>query len=151
MTSCRQVTETAKGCCPVSKNLPFDIAVHIDADREVARIHSLLFNQMETIDDLLLRSSTPLRDDSPKGNGTKSSASILIEDRKTFHSTLRDLKAILVKLDADQKSFLQKEWNETIYGSEKAPIGDTGYLCMFAQHSTNEPKSGDQTESSNTL
>ena len=145
------MTETANGCCPVSKNLPSDIAVHVDPDREVARIHSLLFNQMETIDDLLLRTSTDLRDKNLKGDATKTAPSILIEDRKTFHSTLRDLKAILTKLDADQKSFLQKEWNETIYGSEKAPIGDTAYLCMIAQHAMNEPKSGDQIESNNTL
>jgi hypothetical protein len=145
------MTENATGCCPVSKNLPSDIAVHIDSDREVARIHSLLFNQMDYIDDLILRTSPSLKNENSKDDGTKSTAGILIEDRKTFHSTLTDLKSILIKLDADQKSFLKKEWNETIYGSEKAPIGDTAYLCMVAQHTTNQSKSGDQTESSNTL
>lgn len=138
--SCHQMTETATGCCPVSKSLPSDIAVHIDSDREVARIHSLLMNQMEMIDDLILRTSKNHND-----SQFKSSPSILIEDRSTVHSTLCNLKAIIANLDSDQKMFLKKEWNDTIYGSEKAPIGDTAYLSLFAQHlPLNESKTGDQ-------
>lgn len=131
--SCHQVTESASGCCPVSKSLPSDIAVHIDSDREVARIHSLLLNQMEVIDDLLLMTTKDQCYELSTKVQSQMTPSLLIEDIRTFDSTLRDLKSIVMKLDADQKTFLKKEWNDTIYGSEKAPIGDTAYLSLFAQ------------------
>lgn len=89
---------------------------------------------MEVIDDLLLMTTKDHGDDLSINIQSKSTPSLLIEDHRTFEYTLRDLKSIVMKLDADQKTFLKKEWNDTIYGSEKAPIGDTAYLSLFAQH-----------------
>ena len=146
--SCRQTCESAAGCRPVSKNLPSDIAVHIDMDREVARIHSLLFDKMSKIDELLEITSGGKGDIENENKRKSGNPFSPIDDYIALHSTLTELKSALTKLDADQKFFLQKEWHETVYGSEKAPIGDHSYLSMYEKHANlqrNESKiPGDQ-------
>lgn len=154
---CRKTSELASGCCPVSRTLPVDIALHVDPDRDVARIHSLLMDKMNTINDLLQKYSTQsniLSKDEEEGGDNKfpSTAShssseskgtlsslcninhIHVEDPQTFCSTLTQLKQLVLQLDQDQKLFIKKECQETVYGSEKAPIGDTHYLSMIAKH-----------------
>ena len=88
---------------------------------------------MQVIDDLLLRSAKDPCDPDSKEQEAQSTPVVLIEDRASFYSQLRELKATVAKLDADQRSFLQKERDETVYGSEKAPIGDSAYLSLFDQ------------------
>lgn len=155
---CKQSTESATGCCPVSKNLPADIAIHIDPDREVARIQSLIMGKMNIIHDLLQKYSnkptiTSKDDETNNGNNhikttssetsTESKASIClnsihVEDSQSFCSTLQRMKQLALKLDEDQKVFIRRECEETVYGSEKAPIGDNIYLSLIAKHLTND-------------
>jgi Ras GTPase-activating protein 3 len=155
---CKETTESATGCCPVSKNLPHDIAIHIDPDREVARIHSLIINRMNIINDLLRKyskeeatlstkeeeeSNPSLTVSSGSSAESKSSISlnsILVEDPQSFCPTLHRMKQLSHILDEDQKVFIRRECEEIVYGSEKAPIGDNNYLALIAKHLTRDDR-----------
>ena len=50
--SCKAVDAAAEGCVPVSGNLPADINMDIDTDREVERIHYLFLNNLDKLDAL---------------------------------------------------------------------------------------------------
>ncbi|KAI1285888.1 Ras GTPase-activating protein 3 [Halotydeus destructor] len=130
---CKAMNESAPGCYPVSKtSLPADIGVHIDPDREIARIHSLLHNRCESLREL---------EDLSQSVSTSSEkktifSNFLVEDRNSLFKTLQELKPVISKLEQDHKQYMRRVCVNTIYGSEKAPIGDDNYLQMIAEHSS---------------
>lgn len=163
--SCQAEKESSPGCCPVSKSVPPDIIIHIDSDREVARIHSLLMDQMDLINDLLNSCSTnkctsttikSTTSDSSSSTATSTNdnmtikshstcfsrgSNLIIEENSSFMDTLKQIREVITVLDYNQKVFLQKECNQTIYGSEKAPIGDVNYLSLIERNRTSSETS----------
>ena len=61
-------------------------------------------------------------------------SNLVIEEGSSFMETLKQLREAITVLDYNQKVFLQKECNQTIYGSEKAPIGDVNYLSLIERN-----------------
>lgn len=166
-SSCQANNESSPGCCPVSKSVPPDIVIHIDSDREVARIHSLLMDQLDLINDLLNNSTNKCTSTTIKSTKSDSSSStatstnetmtikshstsfsrgsnLVIEENSSFMETLKQLREVITVLHYNQSVFLQKECDQTVYGSEKAPIGDGNYLSLIEKNRTSsENKSGE--------
>jgi len=131
---CKDSSETAVGCCPVSttSSLPSDIGIHIDPDREVARVHSILMAHLHVIDNFIERCQVSCRK-----NGDIQEFSYLnfvIEDKNSLLETLKETRQAILKLDQDHKQYMRRKCVRTIYGSVEAPIGDDNYLLMLAKH-----------------
>lgn len=75
---------------------------------------------------------------------------VVIEDAGSFMKNVENIRSVIQTLDHNQKVFLQKECKQTVYGSEKAPIGDINYLSLIERHaSLSENKSGDHSNEIN--
>ena len=61
---------------------------------------------------------------------------VVIEDADSFMKSLENIRSVIQVLDHNQKVFLQKECKQTVYGSEKAPIGDINYLSLIERHAS---------------
>lgn len=112
-------------------SLPSDIGVHIDPDREVARVYAILMSHINIIDNFIERSQSRCR------NGDIQDLSYLnfiIEDRHSLWETLKQTRQAVLQLDQDRKQYLRRKCIRTIYGSVEAPIGDDNYLLMLAKH-----------------
>ncbi|RWS16363.1 ras GTPase-activating protein 3-like protein [Dinothrombium tinctorium] len=135
LLSCKATNESAPGCCPVSVvSVPADIGVHIDPDREVARIHNILLNHIKTIDDLITLCISKEQQSSETVPIEESN--FIIEDYASFNDTLKELKKCVMRLEQAHKQYMRRVCIRTIYGSEQAPIGDDNYLMMLAKHCT---------------
>jgi len=129
---CKASNEAAPGCCPVScTNLPADIGVHIDPDREVARVNSLFLTRIQYLNEIENLSQPMVL---PKSGETKTINCNFLDDKNTLRDTLNQLKAVITQLEHDHKQYMRRVCVKTIYGSEKAPIGDNDYLLMLAEH-----------------
>jgi Ras GTPase-activating protein 3 len=129
---CKATSETATGCCPVScTSLPPDIGVHIDPDREVARVHAILLSHLEKLSDLVEICQRLHLD---RSLAKEKYPNFHIEDRHTLWETLKELKLAVLRLEQDHKQYMRRVCVRTIYGSEMAPIGDDNYLLMLAKH-----------------
>ena len=50
--SCKSSNSAAPGCTPVTNGLPSDIKFDIDTDRELEKIHSLFFQNIEKLENI---------------------------------------------------------------------------------------------------
>lgn len=106
------------------------VGVHIDPDREVARVHALLINNMNIIDNFIQRCQNKNR----KKDQENTYDNFIIEDFNSLFLTLKETKQAVMQLDQDHKQYMRRKCIKTIYGSSEAPIGDDNYLMMLAKH-----------------
>ncbi|XP_076324163.1 ras GTPase activating protein 1 [Tachypleus tridentatus] len=129
---CKASSESAQGCHPVTASVSANIRVHIDSDREVERIHTIFFNHMNVLENLI--ESCEQQAVYTGEQGMSLPPGFVIEDIQSLWKTLKAVKSCVITLEQDHKQHLSNMYRETQYGSEQAPIGDDNYLVMMAQH-----------------
>ncbi|CAN8021370.1 unnamed protein product [Ixodes persulcatus] len=132
---CKEESETAPGCSPVTSYNLADIKVTIDTDREMQRVHSIFLNQMPTLERLIETCRQQL------GSGASTCPGVemrlppgfVLDDPQSLLSTLSSIKTFVESMEVKHERHRHNLYRQTRYGSKQAPIGDDNYLLMFAR------------------
>lgn len=128
-------SENAPGCCPVTPLVPTDLTLHIDPDREIERIQTIFFTNIDKIDLLIELCERKHLQSNRINQQSNRMENFIIEDRHSLWETLKELRQSVIRLEQNHKQYMRNVYGRTIYGSEQAPIGDDNYL-MMAKHCT---------------
>ncbi|CAH0406079.1 unnamed protein product [Chilo suppressalis] len=90
------------------------LALRLDPARDLQRLHALLVQHAQKLDERLLRP--------PDGTS--------IEEREAEASTLKELQEAIFDLEHRHRTYRRSLARETKYGSKQAPIGDDNYLHL---------------------
>ncbi|KAL5005371.1 hypothetical protein ScPMuIL_018827 [Solemya velum] len=117
---CKSMESGASGCIPVTGGLPItDIQVSIDIERELEKIHSLLLNNIEKLEQMQDACATQ-----EVYAGEESLDYPKIEDTKTCFETLSKILRCVISLEQEHMQYRKLVQRETVLGSIDTPIGD---------------------------
>lgn len=129
---CRAATEGALGCSQVSPGFEAGLRMVLDPDRDLQRIHSLIFANMTRLETLMSACECQAVYGAsemcvlPNGGSP-------IEDVPSCFKTLIALRDATIALQCEHRSYFRKLARDTKYGSKQAPIGDDNYLHLAAK------------------
>ncbi|KAK8400325.1 hypothetical protein O3P69_003195 [Scylla paramamosain] len=127
---CKSTSENAPGCSAVSNYLDCDLKVHIDSDREMERLESLLVDNLASLKKLHNMCENAAM------YGTTQEVTIggviLEHPSRTFQS-LHSLIASVIQLQQEHRSHQRRMFHSVRYGSKQAPIGDDNYLLLASK------------------
>ncbi|CAN7996822.1 unnamed protein product [Ixodes hexagonus] len=132
---CKEESETAPGCSPVTSYNLADIKVTIDTDREMQRVHSIFLNQMPTLERLIETCRQQLGSGASACPGVEMRCppGFVVDDASSLLSTLGSIKTFVESMELKHERHRHHLYRQTRYGSKQAPIGDDNYLLMFAR------------------
>ncbi|XP_075537385.1 ras GTPase activating protein 1 [Dermacentor variabilis] len=130
---CKEESETAPGCSPVTSYNLADIKVTIDTDREMQRVHSIFLNQMHIIERLIETCRQQLQGPAVPGVEFRLPPGFVVEDPASLLTTLSSIKTFVETMELKHERHRHHLYRQTQYGSKQAPIGDDNYLLMFAR------------------
>ncbi|XP_050714629.1 GTPase-activating protein-like isoform X2 [Eriocheir sinensis] len=124
---CKSPSEHAPGCSAVSNYLDCDLKVHIDSDREMERLKSLLVDNFAYLEEL--------HNMCEKANlyGTSQEVSIggvVMENPARTYQSLHSLMSSVHQLQQEHENHQLRLKHSVTYGSKQAPIGDDNYLLL---------------------
>ncbi|XP_020290837.1 GTPase-activating protein isoform X2 [Pseudomyrmex gracilis] len=129
---CRTVSENAPGCSEVSPGVEAGLRMVLDPDRDLQRIHSLIFTNMPRLETLKnaceCQAVYGASDMSVIPDGGSP-----IEDVPSCFKTLTALKEAACTLQREHRAYFRKLARDTKYGSKQAPIGDDNYLHLASR------------------
>uniref|UniRef100_A0A2R5LNX0 Putative ras gtpase-activating protein n=1 Tax=Ornithodoros turicata TaxID=34597 RepID=A0A2R5LNX0_9ACAR len=142
---CKEESETAHGCCPVTVYNLADIKVVIDTDREMQRIHSIFVGQIHRLDALIDKCRRAVEGGQ---SAIEAGVPLVMEDPSSLLGTLISIKTFVEAMEVKHERHRHNLYRQTQYGSKQAPIGDDNYLLMVACHqqkalSSSRPLMGD--------
>ncbi|XP_014254898.1 GTPase-activating protein [Cimex lectularius] len=118
---CHSVQETAEGCSKVSSKT--QLHMNVDSDRELARVHSLIVQHLDRLQNAINICET-------RSQRTDNIINCILEDKGPCRNTLLALRDAALELQAETRLYLRITARETKYGSKQAPIGDDNYLLL---------------------
>ncbi|XP_017875517.1 GTPase-activating protein isoform X2 [Ceratina calcarata] len=128
---CKAVVETAPGCCEVSPGVEAGMRMVLDPDRDLQRIHSLIFTNMPRLETLMnaceCQAVYGSNDTCIIPGGSP------IEDVPSCIKTLSALREVAYALQHEHRAYFRRLARDTKYGSKQAPIGDDNYLHLAAR------------------
>lgn len=130
---CKEESETAPGCSPVTSYNLADIKVTIDTDREMQRVHSIFLKQMHIIERLIETCQQQLQSTAMPGVEFRLPPGFVLEDPASLYTTLCSIKTFVENMEVKHERHRHHLYRQTQYGSKQAPIGDDNYLLMFAR------------------
>ncbi|CAL4121498.1 unnamed protein product, partial [Meganyctiphanes norvegica] len=143
---CRASSEAAPGCSAVSNYLECDLKIHIDTDREVERIHSLVLENMDRLEQLQI--ACEIAGNNKTNSGEMSFGGVVLEDPVASATALSQVIDAVCNLNQEHKNYERRRLRSTRYGSKQAPIGDDNYLLLassLAKFDTGSSGSNDGT------
>ncbi|XP_012228445.1 ras GTPase-activating protein 3 isoform X1 [Linepithema humile] len=129
---CRAVAETALGCSEVSPGIEAGMRIKLDPDRDLQRIHSLIFTNMPRLETLMNACECQAVYGAsdmcviPEGGSP-------IEDVPSCFKTLTALREAAYALQREHRAYFRRLARDTKYGSKQAPIGDDNYLHLASR------------------
>ncbi|XP_011687807.1 PREDICTED: ras GTPase-activating protein 3 isoform X2 [Wasmannia auropunctata] len=126
---CQAVAEVAPGCKQVSPDIEAGLHMVLDPDRDLQRIHSLIFTNMPRLETLMNACECQAVYGAsdicviPDGGSP-------IEDVPSCFKTLNTLREAAYALQREHRAYFRKLARDTKYGSKQAPIGDDNYLHL---------------------
>ncbi|KAM0737280.1 Ras GTPase-activating protein 3 [Formica fusca] len=129
---CRAVTEVAPGCSEVSPGIEAGLRMVLDPDRDLQRIHSLIFTNMSRLETLMNACECQAVYGAsdicviPDGGSP-------IEDVPSCFKTLNALREAAYALQREHRAYFRRLARDTKYGSKQAPIGDDNYLHLASR------------------
>ncbi|KYM80172.1 Ras GTPase-activating protein 3 [Atta colombica] len=129
---CRAVAEVAPGCSQVSPGVEAGLRMVLDPDRDLQRIHSLIFTNMPRLETLMNACECQAVYGAsdmcviPDGGSP-------IEDVPSCFKTLNALREAAYALQREHRAYFRKLARDTKYGSKQAPIGDDNYLHLASR------------------
>ncbi|GLV39157.1 Ras GTPase activating protein 1 [Carabus blaptoides fortunei] len=119
---CNTTNELAPGCSEVSRP---DSSLHVtlDPERDLERIHSLLFMHIGRLETLM-----GMCEHRAYTNEVQLPA--VIDDVQTCLKTLTQLREIAFQLEQKHRTYQRSLARDTKLGSKAAPIGDDNYLHL---------------------
>ncbi|TGZ42723.1 Uncharacterized protein DBV15_09497, partial [Temnothorax longispinosus] len=129
---CRAVAETAPGCSQVSPGIEAGLRMVLDPDRDLQRIHSLIFTNLPRLDTLMNACECQAVYGAsdmcviPDGGSP-------IEDVPSCFKTLIALRDAAYALQCEHRVYFRRLARDTKYGSKQAPIGDDNYLHLASR------------------
>lgn len=130
---CKEESETAPGCSPVTSYNLADIKVTIDTDREMQRVHTIFLDQMPTLERLIETCRQQLGGGACPGVEMRCPPGFVLDDASSLLSTLSSIKTFVESMEVKHERHRHNLYRQTRYGSKQAPIGDDNYLLMFAK------------------
>ncbi|XP_046837101.1 ras GTPase-activating protein 3 isoform X6 [Vespa crabro] len=129
---CRAASEVAPGCSEVSPGIEAGLRMVLDPDRDLQRIHSLIFTNMPRLETLMSACECQAVYGASDmcvipGGGS------LIEDVPSCFKTLTSLREAAYALQHEHRAYFRRLARDTKYGSKQAPIGDDNYLHLAAR------------------
>ncbi|XP_060819469.1 ras GTPase-activating protein 3 isoform X3 [Bombus pascuorum] len=129
---CKAVAETALGCSEVSPGVEAGLRMVLDPDRDLQRIHSLIFTNMPRLETLMSACECQAVYGANDmcilpGGGSP------IEDVPSCFKTLTALREAAYALQHEHRAYFRRLARDTKYGSKQAPIGDDNYLHLAAR------------------
>ncbi|KAK2583080.1 hypothetical protein KPH14_009111 [Odynerus spinipes] len=129
---CRAASEVAPGCSEVSPGVEAGLRMVLDPDRDLQRIHSLIFTNMPRLETLMSACECQAVYGASDmcvipGGGS------LIEDVPSCFKTLTALREAAYALQHEHRAYFRRLARDTKYGSKQAPIGDDNYLHLAAR------------------
>ncbi|KAF3429596.1 hypothetical protein E2986_06953 [Frieseomelitta varia] len=129
---CKAVAEIAPGCSEVSPGVEAGLRMVLDPDRDLQRIHSLIFTNMPRLETLMNACECQAVYGANDmciipGGGS------LIEDVPSCFKTLTALREAAYALQHEHRAYFRRLARDTKYGSKQAPIGDDNYLHLAAR------------------
>ncbi|XP_015603727.1 ras GTPase-activating protein 3 isoform X2 [Cephus cinctus] len=129
---CRAVAEIAPGCSEVSPGVEAGLRIVLDPDRDLQRIHSLIFTNMPRLETLMSACECQAVYGASEmcvlpGGGSP------IEDVPSCFKTLTALRDAAIALEREHRAYFRRLARDTKYGSKQAPIGDDNYLHLAAR------------------
>lgn len=115
--SCRAALESAPGCSEVSPGIEAGLKMSLDPDRDLQRIHSLIFTNMPRLETLINACECQAVYGANKicvlpGGGPP------IEDVPSCFKTLTSLRETAFALQQEHRAYLRRLARETKYGSK---------------------------------
>ncbi|KAH0949487.1 hypothetical protein HN011_005751 [Eciton burchellii] len=129
---CRAVAEVAPGCSEVSPGMEAGLRMVLDPDRDLQRIHSLIFTNMPRLETLMNACECQAVYGAsdmcviPDGGSP-------IEDVPSCFKTLTALRDAAYMLQREHRAYFRRLARDTKYGSKQAPIGDDNYLHLASR------------------
>ncbi|XP_031838164.1 ras GTPase activating protein 1 isoform X2 [Nomia melanderi] len=129
---CKAVAEVAPGCSEVSPGTEAGLRMVLDPDRDLQRIHSLIFTNMPRLETLMSACECQAVYGASDmcvipGGGSP------IEDVPSCFKTLTALREAAYALQHEHRAHFRRLARDTKYGSKQAPIGDDNYLHLAAR------------------
>ncbi|XP_076303320.1 ras GTPase activating protein 1 isoform X2 [Lasioglossum baleicum] len=129
---CKAVAEIAPGCSEVSPGTEAGLRMVLDPDRDLQRIHSLIFTNMPRLETLMSACECQAVYGASdmcviSGGGSP------IEDVPSCFKTLTALREAAYALQHEHRAYFRRLARDTKYGSKQAPIGDDNYLHLAAR------------------
>ncbi|XP_043287426.1 GTPase-activating protein isoform X3 [Venturia canescens] len=129
---CRAMSEIAPGCSEVSPGIEAGLRMVLDPDRDLQRIHSLVFTNMPRLETLMSACECQAVYGASEmcvlpGGGSP------IEDVPSCFKTLNALREAAFALQHEHRAYFRRLARDTKYGSKQAPIGDDNYLHLAAR------------------
>ncbi|GAB1866707.1 Ras GTPase-activating protein 3 [Camponotus japonicus] len=129
---CRAAAEVAPGCSEVSPGIEAGLRMVLDPDRDLQRIHSLIFTNMSRLETLMNACECQAVYGAsdicviPDGGSP-------IEDVPSCFKTLNALREAAYALQGEHRAYFRRLARDTKYGSKQAPIGDDNYLHLASR------------------
>ncbi|EFN60533.1 Ras GTPase-activating protein 3 [Camponotus floridanus] len=129
---CRAAAEVAPGCSEVSPGIEAGLRMVLDPDRDLQRIHSLIFTNMSRLETLMNACECQAVYGAsdicviPDGGSP-------IEDVPSCFKTLNALREVAYALQREHRAYFRRLARDTKYGSKQAPIGDDNYLHLASR------------------
>ncbi|XP_071542428.1 ras GTPase-activating protein 3-like [Panulirus ornatus] len=124
---CKSTSEHAPGCSAVSNYLECELKIHIDSDREMERLRSLLMENMASLEKL----------HSACKNGVIYGASrevdlggVFLDNPAVSLKSLSSVITSVIQLQQEHRNHQRRLLRTLRYGSKQAPIGDDNYLLL---------------------
>ncbi|XP_034947168.1 ras GTPase-activating protein 3 [Chelonus insularis] len=129
---CRATSKTALGCSEASAGIEAGLRMVLDPDRDLQRIHSLIYANMARLETLMSNCECQAVYGASEmcvlqGGGSP------IEDVTSTFKTLTALRDAAFALQREHRAYFRKLARDTKYGSKQAPIGDDNYLLLAAR------------------
>ncbi|KAG0699835.1 Ras GTPase-activating protein 3 [Chionoecetes opilio] len=124
---CKSTSENAPGCSAVSNFPDRNLKVHIDSNREMERLKSLLKDNFASLEKLHNMC------ESAAVYGTAQEVTIggvAVEQPSCTYQSLHSLITSVIQLEHEHRNHQRRLVHTVRYGSKQAPIGDDNYLLL---------------------
>lgn len=125
LCSCKITDENADGCTLVTpKPYQVELGTALDPARDLQRLHSLIMNNLQTLEAYGSASLNTASSTQMAGGGHPTDEFCLVSCRRTLQSMI-EISLGLEQIHRKYKSMLARDLK---YGSRQSPIGDDNYL-----------------------
>ncbi|ROT82095.1 ras GTPase-activating protein 3 isoform X1 [Penaeus vannamei] len=128
---CKATSEQAPGCSAVSNYMECDLKTHIDSDREMERLRSLLMENMPKLEKLHKACESA---QIYGGSRDLSVVGGVLDDPVASQKSISQVIASVIQLQQEHKNHERKFLRTVRYGSKQAPIGDDNYLLLASSN-----------------